>query len=454
MKGNMTTARQLALEVLNRVLVRGAFADIALAETLSRSQLPRLERSLATELVYGCLRRLNTVDYVLQARLNRPLNDLPAVICNILRLGAYQLLFTRVPPYAAVNECVELAKTRGHRGTASLVNAVLRRLARDISNAESLLGAEKDPLKRLSLEASVPEWLASLWLEYLGPEGGKELCYATSQQPPLTVRTNTLKTQRHLLKDMLEAEGIDCEECPMAPEGLVVHADGDVCDTAAFRQGLFYVQDEASMLVSHAVCPEPGNTVMDLCAGPGGKTTHMAALMGNSGRLIAVEVNRERLDMVMRLCAQLGVGICEPHLGDARDLGERFREIADRVLVDAPCSGLGVLRRRVDLKWRMSPERIHTLAALQRELLLSGAACVKPGGVLVYSTCTINPDENERVVEWFLKENGEFMLDDISGLLHWLPESAFSGSYLRLLPSIHGTDGFFVARMIRRGPKG
>ncbi|MGB9866766.1 MAG: 16S rRNA (cytosine(967)-C(5))-methyltransferase RsmB [Bacillota bacterium] len=451
MKGSSASGRQLALVVLNRVLEGGAFADIALTQALSHSSLPRLERSLATELVYGCLRRLNTLDFVLQARLSRHLADLPPSIRNVLRLGAYQLLFMRVPAYAGVNECVELAKRMGHRGTAALVNGVLRRLAREAGSIHLLWDQQDDPIRRLSLETSVPEWVCKLWTDYLGHEAGRQLCCAISERPPLNVRANTLKTERGSLKRALESEGIRCVECSMAPEGLTVEEDGEVCSTSAFQQGLFYVQDEASMLVSHAVRPEPGTTVVDLCAGPGGKTTHMAALMGNEGRLIAFEINKGRLDMVVELCKRLGVGICEPHLGDARNLAQQFRATAHSVLVDAPCSGLGVLRRRVDLKWRMSPDRIEGLVQLQRQLLVAGAECVRPGGALVYSTCTVNPAENEGMVDWFLKLDNRFVLEDLSQVLDWLPESAFFRGFLRLLPSVHGTDGFFVARMVRRG---
>ncbi|HHV79801.1 MAG TPA: 16S rRNA (cytosine(967)-C(5))-methyltransferase RsmB [Firmicutes bacterium] len=436
----------MALGVLNRVVYRGAYADVALSNALARSELPAADRSLVTELVYGSLRRLNTIDYQLELFLKRPLLHLPPVIRNILRLGAYQLLFMHVPPHAAVDESVKLAKIYGHKGTASLVNAVLRKVA-----DSGCLILEADPVKRLALESSVPEWLVRLWSDYLGFEETRRLCLASSERPPVTIRTNTLKTTRAQLKADMGNDGILAFECELAPEGLVLEGAGDPAGTRWFREGLYYVQDEAAMLVSRVLCPEGGETVFDLCAGPGGKTTHLAALMGGLGRIVAFELHRERARMVEEACRRMGVGIVEIVDGDARREATAFGPVADKVLLDVPCSGMGVLRRRVDLKWRMSSDRFEGLVDVQRELMLAGAACLRPHGVMVYSTCTINPMENEGQVDWFLKNHPDFELDDVRHGFEALPESALSGKFLRLMPHIHGTDGFFAARMIKRG---
>lgn len=446
-------ARELAWQVLLAVEEKNAYANIALDRALERFRPERLDRSFATELVYGVLRTRNTLDWVLEHFLRgRTMagQNPPARI--ILRLGAYQLMFMdRVPAPAACNESARLAHRHGRRGTAGFVNGVLRSLARGEKEI-SFPVWEEHPVEHLTVVHSHPEWLVRRWLAELGPEQTRELCRAGNKPAPNTIRVNTLKTGREELTARLEQAGLTVKPALYAPEGLITGGFPSLRDFPPFQQGLFLAQDEASMLAGRALSPVPGAMVLDLAAAPGGKTTHLAQLMGNRGEIIACDLHRHKLQLITDNCRRLGVACVRTLEADARQLGDRFGRRADFVLLDAPCSGLGVLRRRPDIRWRRTEDEIKTLAELQREMLAAAARCVKPGGVLVYSTCTVSRAENRDQVTAFLAGHPEFTAEDPST---WLPsgldrQSTFKQGYVQLLPHLHGTDGFFIARLRRK----
>lgn len=448
---SVPTARELALKVLKEVEDRDAYADILLDHWLSRHPLPQRERALATELTFGTLRRRNTLDWVIEAFSRRPVVKMDLWVRNILRLGAYQLLFLdRIPAHAAVDESVKLAHRFGSYGAAAFVNAVLRRVASE--PRPTLPPLEENPVAHLALLHSHPEWLVKRWLEQFGRSETEALCLANNQVPPLTLRVNTLKATSNMVKERLEAAGLEVESGHYLAEALTVKKGGAPQDLPGYRDGWFTVQDESSMLVAHVLAPEPEEMVVDMASAPGGKTTHLAERMGNHGSILAADLHEHRLNSVQELARRLGISIIKTLVADGRELVQLFPGQADRVLLDAPCSGLGVLRRNPEARWRKRPQDIPGLVRLQRELLEAGGRLLKPGGILVYSTCTILPEENQGVIEGFLQDHPDFTREDLTPFLPE-PLSAEPGvkeGWLQLYPHHHGTDGFFLARLRKK----
>lgn len=447
------SAREIALLVSKAVEDEGAYANLALNKLLEKYQPGKLDRAFATEIVYGVLRNLNTIDWVLAHFLKQPLASQTIYIRNILRMGTYQIMFMpRVPDSAACNESVNLAKKYGHAGAAKFVNGVLRNVARQQQSLTYPDPADS-PVDHIALKYSHPTWLVERWLKEYGFEQTVALCQVNNRPAPNTVRTNTLKISRPDLIDRLKEEGVEAKETKYVPEGLNLHGFLSYRSLKSFQDGLFQVQDESSMLVAHVLNPSSGAKVLDVAAAPGGKTTHLAQIMGDSGQIMAFDLHKHKLDLIMENCQRLGIHSIQAEVSDARDLDKNYLGWADYVLVDAPCSGLGVLRRRPDARWRKDPSQLPGIVRLQKEILQSAAQCLRPGGVLVYSTCTITREENIGVVEDFLKGHPEFSMGD---LRQFLPagldqeESAEHG-YLQLLPHIHGMDGFFIARMRKKG---
>jgi len=436
---DVRSGRELALRVLQRVELQGAFSNVALQAALAKASLPPGERELATELVLGVLRWRSRLDWTLQAKYDRPLADLPAAVRQILRLGAYQLLFLhRVPAAVAVSSSVELAKEYGHAGTARLVNALLRRIGREGEAPPP--GAEDE---RLATVTSHPLWLVRRWLARWPQDEVRALCQANNEMPWAHVRVNTLKTSAADLASRLQQAGLEVRRGSL-PESLYVRGPLEARLNLA-QEGLLVAQDEAAMVVAHAVDPQPGDVVVDACAAPGGKATHLAALMRDQGRVVACDVHPGKVEVLARRARLLGATCVEARCCDARNLEVRD---ADRVLVDAPCTGLGVLRRRLEIRWRVQPGHLSRAAELQRAILQSASEAVRPGGVLVYSVCSTEPEEGEAVVEWFLA-SGSFAPEPFT--VPWREGTLRAdGGMLRLWPHHHGTDGYFVARMRRR----
>ncbi len=449
------TGREAALRALRDVDVKAAYANLALDHHLSGSKLEGRERALATELAYGVTRRRATLDWAISQVATRPLEKMDPWVRNILREAVYQILYMdRIPHSAAVDQAVELAKQYGHAGLAKFVNGVLRNLIRRLPELKWPDEAA-EPIRALAVKHSYPEWLVSHWLERFGRGEAVRLLEAGNQVPPLTVRVNRLKATREEAAAALAEEGVRTEPTRHSPQGLIIR---DLTSASwldrlkAMKQGLITVQDESSMLAAAVVAPQPGWTVIDVAAAPGGKSTHLAELMDNQGHVIALDIHPHKVDLIEQNAARLGTTIVQAVCLDARRVGEMMPERADAILCDLPCSGLGTLSRRPDARWRKSPEDVEALVPVQRAILESAAKALKPGGVLVYSTCTIQPAENEELVEAFVADHPEFRFDNIWG---YLPESiAREGQaegYVQLLPHVHGTDGFFIARMVKTG---
>jgi 16S rRNA (cytosine967-C5)-methyltransferase len=426
------------LRLLLRVELEGAFANVALRAALSQASLPQGERELATELVMGVLRWQGRLDWSLQAKCGRDLRDLPPAIRQVLRLGAYQLLFLqRVPPPVAVSSSVDLARRYGHPGTAALVNAVLRRLAR-----EGEAPPPQAPDERLAVVTSHPLWLVRRWLDRLPEHEVQALCEANNAEAPAHLRVNTLRASPEEVAGRLQEAGAEVRAGSL-PESLHVRGAFEARARLA-QEGLVVPQDEAAMAVAYAVDPQPGEVVVDACAAPGGKATHLAALMGDRGKVVACDVHPRKVESLVRRAHLLGASCVEGRVCDARSLEVRG---ADRVLVDAPCTGLGVVRRRPEIRWRVGPEHLARAAQLQRAILEGAGRAVRPGGVLVYSVCSTEPEEGEAVVEWLLASGG-FVPDPFAVPWRGGQLRAEEGR-LRLWPHHHGTDGYFVARLRR-----
>jgi 16S rRNA (cytosine967-C5)-methyltransferase len=439
-------ARAVAARVLVRVEGEGAFADLALDAELNRAAASPRDAGLATELVYGTLRWQRYLDWILGPHSHRPLARLDPRPRALLRMTAYQLAFLeRIPPFAAVDDAVSLARQRARPGVPEFVNAVLRSFARR-GPREREPAPPADPIEALALRRSFPTWLAGRWVERYGVDEASALMLALNERPPLTLRANVLRTTREALAARLRDEDrIETTPTRHAPEGLIATPGGRPASWRAFAEGALAVQDEASMLVARLLDPRSGETVADTCAAPGTKTTHLAELMGNAGRILAFDPRPARLDLVGEAATRLGVTIVESHRGPVGTLAPGFASACDGVLVDAPCSNLGVLRRNPEVKWRRVPGDIAASATRQREILAAAATMVRRGGKLVYATCSLEPEENEGVVTAFLAARSDFAPDPP----HGFPLPLDPDGVLRCLPHRHGTDGFTAVRLRR-----
>jgi 16S rRNA (cytosine967-C5)-methyltransferase len=435
----VSPARACAYVVIRRVFEQDAYADRAL-HAEARGLDPR-ERALATRLAYGVVQRKATLDHVIAALAGRPVERLEPAVLAALRLGVLQLAFLdRVPAHAAVGESVELVKAASPGG-AKLVNAVLRRAAAEARPMVEAL-PERTP-DEAALRHSYPPWIAELWFAALGPGAARALMAAGNEPVEPALRANALRIDRDALRARLP---VPARPADRLPEGLVLDAPFDAFGSPLWEAGLFMPQSRAAMTVARTLAPQSGERVLDLCAAPGAKTTHLAALMGGEGRVVAVERHPGRAQALERTAARMGAASVEVRVADAAqplELGAY-----DRVLVDPPCSDLGTLAARPDARWRKQRSDPAELAALQGAILSAGAHALRPGGTLVYSTCTISPAENRDVIDAFLAEHTDFELaEPPSDLPFW--EHASVPPTLQTLPHRDGTDGFFIARLQR-----
>ncbi len=437
--------------MLERVQRAGAYADRALHASLGRSSLAAADRAFATELVYATLRWKGRIDYLLSQVLDRDLERLEPLVATALRLGAYQIVFSdRVPATAAVDESVRCVRAAGVERATGLVNAVLRRLAAEHEQIH-LPALADDPLGHLIHAMSLPPWIAERWLALYGPEEAADLARASNHPPPLTVRSNPRFGSPADLLHEVRARFPDAAPCRIARRGIVLGRRGNPALDPAFLAGRFTVQDEASQLVVALLDPQPGEQVFDACAAPGGKATAIAELVGDTGVVVAIDRHPRRVELIRRDARRLGLGAIRALERDAsQPLGELAPpSLFDRVLVDAPCSGLGTLRRNPDARWRVRREDPARLAELQLAILKSAASVLRPGGALVYSTCTLLPEENEGIVDSFLRDSSDFALAPPSSLPEEVRGVSGTDGLLHCFPHRHDTDGFFAARFER-----
>ena len=436
--------------------------DTLFDRALLRTPLDSRDRALALEITYGVCRRLRTIDWRLEPVLDKPLARLPMAVQMLLRIGAYQLLFLdRIPASAAVNESVNLAKSQVkklQRDWGGFVNGVLRALIREPSAPWP--SVHDDAAYALAVRYSVPEWLSRRWLDRLGLTTAQTVCEQASLIPPVTLRVNLLRITREALLRRLEKAGMKGKPTRISPVGITLVEGGSVASLPGFAEGQFYVEDEAAQLIPFLLDVRPGNLILDACAAPGGKATHIAELMEDQGRIFAVDRSAARLSVLQKNCSRLQLKSIVPIVGDLRDASwedaaakadkQAERLWFDRILVDAPCSGLGVLRRHPELKWRKEQNAFARHQAVQSQILDSAARCLRPGGVLVYSTCSTEPEENEAVIDGFLRSHAEFRRVSVApGLPEPGRQFLTAQGDFSTMGNVDSMDGFYAARLTR-----
>lgn len=445
--------RLISLEILNALDEGQKTLDNLMASMFARaSDISQLDKNLLITLVYGVLRNRKHLDWILSHFSKKELEKLDPEVLNILRIGLFQILYlSRIPTSAAVNTSVELSKTLQRPWISNFVNAVLRNAVRGYEKL-SLPDMEKDIIPAISIQKSMPEWLMTRWVPRFGISGTIKLCDTINTVPFITLRTNDIKTTRDSLLKSLKTCSRQVVATSFSPHGIRLnHLYAPIFSHESFKKGFFQVQDEAAQLVTFLLDPQPGERILDACAGMGGKTGHIAQQMKNKGNILAIDISPNKLAKIDQEMKRLGISIVETCVQDICEPAgsERIGKF-DRALLDSPCSGLGVLRRNPDIKWRSSMDRIKECSALQIQLLDNLSRHVKPSGILVYSVCSIEPEENEAVVENFLKRHPDFVIDK---KFDCMPQNSAlpitSDGFLRTLPHIHNMDGFFAARFMK-----
>ena len=438
-------AREAAMLALNACQRQGGWSDGALKKQLSAAELSGRDAALATQLCFGVLQNQMLLDFYLAKFSNIPLKRMEGKVVQTLRLGAYQMLFlTRIPHSAAVNSAVALVKAHcKNPRAAGMVNGILRSMERSLQNMPVI--PQGDPVAYLSTLYSHPEWLVKEFILSLGEEETAQLLAADNSQPPTTVMVNTTRTTAEALKAMLEADHVEAEPHPWLENCLLLSRTGDLERMKAFQQGLFYVQDPASRLSVLAAGAKPGMRVLDCCAAPGGKSFAAAIAMENQGEIVSCDLHPHKKKLIQAGADRLGLTIITPKTADGKVFRPEWESAFDLVLVDAPCSGLGVIRKKPDIRYK-DPAPLADLPAVQLDILRNAARYVRPGGTLMYSTCTLLYRENGEVVETFLAENKAYKAEafTLPG-----PVGPVQSGSVTLWPHRHGTDGFFISKMRR-----
>ncbi|MBS7527434.1 16S rRNA (cytosine(967)-C(5))-methyltransferase RsmB [Fusibacter paucivorans] len=437
-------ARKMALKILNHIELEHVFSHHALNHFFETYEVSNIDRRFISNLILGVLEHKMLIDFYIRKFSKVRFGKINHEVVNILRLGIYQIMFMdKVPESAAVNESVKLAK-RISPAQGNYVNGVLRAFIRAYEEVP-LPDERRHPDEYLSIKYSHPKWLVNLWLDAYGYDDTKALLAANNMTPPLSIRVNRLKTTRDDFLKVLDAAGIVATPSKLNPDGILIQSVNQMNITSLprFKEGDFQIQDISSMMIGHIADVKPGDFVMDVCAAPGGKSCHMAERMHNSGRLLARDVSEQKCQLIADNASRLGISIIETAIFDARHFDKSLRQSADVVLVDAPCSGLGIIRRKPDIKYNKQPEDLASLTRIQREILNAAAEYVKVDGILIYSTCTLNEAENDGQVNDFLAHHDSFERVSLAGIIPGQSET------LTLLPHQHQTDGFYIAKMKR-----
>ena len=446
-----TNSRAIAFLALKDVYQKKAYTDVALNRVLKSAsrvdEIGQTDRSFACELVYGIVRRQRTLDSLIDVLGKKKAAQQPPDLRILLHLGLYQLRYLdRIPASAAVNTSVELAKANGLGKLSGVVNGLLRSYLRATEADADPLQLPADPVTKLGVKHSFPDWIVETWLEQLPLEEVDRLLAWFNQSPKIDLRVNILKTTVAEVEAALQEAGVAVERIPHLPQGLRIEGAGAVAGLPGYKQGWWTIQDSSAQLVSHLLDPQPEETIIDACAAPGGKTTHIAELMGDKGHIVACDRAAKRLKKVRENAARLQLNSIQIEAGDSRDV-ESFYNLGDRVLLDVPCSGLGTLHKRPDIRWRQTAQGIESLVELQQELIEEAARWVKPRGVLVYATCTLNISENEKVIQSFLANNSNWSIQPTTDTIarYW----ATSAGWIEVYPHRSNMDGFFMVRLVR-----
>ncbi|MBU9720400.1 MULTISPECIES: 16S rRNA (cytosine(967)-C(5))-methyltransferase RsmB [Bacillaceae] len=442
--------REAVLDLLLKIEKNQAYSNLLINDTIKKSQLNPKDIPLLTELVYGTLQHQRTLDFYLQHFSKRPLGKLDTWVHILLRFTLYQMVYLdRIPDRAAIHEAVQISKKRGHQGISGMINGILRSIQREgIPKTEKI----KDADERLAIETSHPDWMISRWIKQFGKEKTEAIAKANLTHPIHSARVNRTKTTVDEVLQSLEQAGIDAEKSKQVPESITI-SKGSLAGTSAFSDGLITIQDEGSMLVAHIMSPQKGETILDACAAPGGKSTHIAEMMENTGEVVSLDIHKHKVGLIDQQVKRLGLKNIHTEVMDARHAGKKFEaESFDRILIDAPCSGLGVIQRKPDLKWTKSADDVKRLSQIQLAILDAVWPLLKQGGRLVYSTCTVDMEENHEVISTFINNNDDSKLD--KDMYKRLPDaflncSGLKPGMLQLFPGEKGTDGFFISSVCK-----
>lgn len=444
----MYNTRDIALNIITDIIDNNAYNNLALKKTLQQNNFIKKEdKSFITEIVNGTLRNIIYIDYIITQFSSIKLKKIKPLILNLIRISVYQIEFMdRVPEFAICNEAVLIAKKRGYSKLSGFVNGILRNIIRNKNNL-NLPDEKEESLKYLSIVYSYPQWIIKKWLNDYDYSFVKDMCIKNNTNPDITICINRLKIDYNRLKISLEQKGIKVSDSIYSDYALHLSKTSDISNLDEYNEGYFHVQDESSMIAVDILEPKSGDFIIDVCAAPGGKSLICAEKMQNSGIIKSRDIYKHKLKLIDDAAKRLGITIIQTQNIDATVLDKSNIKKADRVLADVPCSGLGMIRKRADIKLKKNESDIKSLQQLQRKILTIACEYVKLNGVLVYSTCTISKEENEDNINWFV-QNFPFELEDIS---HLLP-SGLDGTkgYIQLYPNVHNTDGFFIARMIRK----
>ena len=442
--------REVAVSALAEITSEGAYNNIALRRALARNNaLSRQDKAFVTELVNGALRNLIYLDYVIGRFSKTPTAKMKPFVLNVLRTAAYQIIFMdKTPDFAACDESVKLVKKRGLAGLAPFVNGVLRSVARN----KTSLGVAESSEEGLCLKYSYPRWIIDYWSQSYGFDATAMICRRLHQASGVSIAVNTLRTDKAALMDMLRAEGVSVRGGSYLENSLIISGTSDISGLKSFQDGLFFVIDESSMLAAEVLAPRKGATILDICSAPGGKACYLAILCGDDARIRAFDIYEHKIWLIEDTLSRLGVASVTASISDATVFDPSLEEAADCVLLDAPCSGLGLIRKKPEIKYRKTMADVEELAGLQRRMLANVARYVAPGGVLVYSVCTISPRECQDVAEWFA-ENHPFELEPIEGAFTGKPgvSTPITGC-IQILPIAEGVaaDAFFIAKFRRK----
>jgi len=435
----MSNSREIALKILMRI-EDGAYSNLILDSELSRHELSDLDKSYITRVIYGVVTYKLTLDYIIKKNSKIRLKKISQSILNILRLGIFEIYYMdKIPVSATCNEYVKLARKYGHNASSGFVNAILRNLSKKEleANFEGLEGNEL-----LSVKYSCPLWLVDKWSKQF--EGIKELLKANNEKTDTCIRVNTLKISKEELKQKLIDKGYEVSDGRIEDILYIKKLKG-LLSEELFNEGYFVVQDEAPAIIAHILAPKEGKKILDICSAPGGKTTHIAQLMQDKGEIIATDIHEHRVGLVEQLAEKLGIKTINTKCMDATEYNPEFEEKFDGIVADVPCSGLGVIRKKTEIKWIADEEEINDLVEIQKAILDNAKRYLKKGGRLVYSTCTTTVEENENMIKEFLEKNKDFKIKDVERCVpEGLKSAIKSEGWLLFLPHEEQTDGFFA----------
>ncbi|HEY8888889.1 MAG TPA: 16S rRNA (cytosine(967)-C(5))-methyltransferase RsmB [Clostridium sp.] len=441
----MNNSRLVAIIVIEKVLNENAYSNIVLGLELNKSELNDKDKALVTEIVYGTLKYKYTIDKILMNYIKKGIDKLDSFVLNILRISVYQIRFLdKVPSFAVVNEAVNLTKKMSNIGASKLVNGVLRSYLRD---SEAKYYNEKDDIERLCFEYSFTKALVKLFIKQYGYESAEKILKGLNYKPDVTVRVNLLKLTYKEIWEKLIENGYNIEKGYASPVAIRIIKGKNIENNLLFNEGDITVQDESAMFAAISMDLTPNLEVLDLCSAPGGKTTHIAEIMGNTGHVSAFDIHENKLSLIKENLKRIGITntTCEAH--DATLYDPNLFECADRVLIDVPCSGLGIIRKKPEIKWSKHISNIKNIIETQRQIMVNASKYLKKGGVLVYSTCTLNKEENEGNIDWFIEEHSEFKVEPLFyGKFDNINYS--DKGYVTIFPNEY-MDGFFIAKIIK-----